>query len=336
MDTNEESWREEVTEKLVEVFDGEEEDLCRILYFLDEEDKAYKDSVARPYAPHWKSLKATVKFDKAFREYAKRLSDETRRAENDPEFRRRMNIVYEEMMSHCDETVSISDYQKLDSNQLLKTDSTCISAFGSLARAWNIIPANSKVCFMNCIKAMGNKTLMTAVDDVARLASKKGGAVVMVGLAAVYLTYDAIVNIKRWWSGEISGKRCIKNVLDSVFAVGAGMAGGVAGVALGSALPGATIIVTVVGGIVGGWASAAGVGYLSDLMTQKIFGLPKEEALENAYRYLGVEMTASNAVVNTAFRKLCLKHHPDKGGKQDDFLILQCKMGIIKLARGDF
>ncbi len=118
MDTNEERWRDEVTEKLVEVFDGEHEDLCRILYFLDEEDKAYKDNVARSYAPHWKSLKATVKLDKAFRAYATRLSDKTRRAENDPEFRKRMNIVYEEMMPHCDETVSITDYQKLDSNQL--------------------------------------------------------------------------------------------------------------------------------------------------------------------------------------------------------------------------
>ncbi len=181
---------------------------------------------------------------------------------------------------------------------------------------------------------MGNKTLMTAVDDVARLASKKGGAVVMVGLAAVYLTCDAFVNIKRWWYGEISGKRCIKNVLDSTFAIGAGMAGGVAGVALASLVAGP--FGTAVGGVVGGWASAAGVGYLSDLMTQKLFGLPKEEALENAYRYLGVEMTASNAEVNTAFRKLCLKHHPDKGGKQDDFFILQCNMGTIKLARGSF
>ena len=334
MDTNEERWRDEVTEKLVKVFDGEHEDLCRILYFLDEEDKAYKDNVARPYAPHWKSLKATVKLDKAFRAYATRLSDETRRAENDPEFRKRLNTFYEQMMSHCDETVSISDYQKLDSKQLLKTGSTSTSAFGSLLnRVWHFTPADSKVRFLNFIKAVANKTSMTAVDDVVRLASKKGGAVVMVSLAFVYLTCDAIANMIRWWKGEISGKRCIKNVLDSVFAVGAGMVGGAAGIALGSAVG---PIGSAVGGVVGGWASAAGVGYLSDLMTQKLFGLPKEEALENAYRYLGVKMTASNAEVNTAFRKLCLKHHPDKGGKQDDFLFLQCNMGTIKLARGDF
>ena len=97
MDTNEEtlSWRDEVVQKLVEVFKDEQEDLARILHFLGEEDKAYKDNVARPYAPEWKSLKATLKLDKAFREFAKRLCDDARRAEKDQELHRRMNIVYE-------------------------------------------------------------------------------------------------------------------------------------------------------------------------------------------------------------------------------------------------
>ena len=334
MEVNQESWREEVLEKLVEVFKDNEEDLCRILYFLDEEDKAYKDNVERPYAPQWKSLKATVKLDKAFRMFALRLADETRKAEIDPDFRKCMRMIYEEMLSYSEHDVPIGDYQESDPNQLLKYDSPSASAFGGLSRAWNILPAQTKDCFLTSIRAMGNRTMMTAVDDVVRqISTKASGAVVMVGLAFIYLSASAYSNIQRWWYGKISGKRCIKNLLDSTFAVGAGMAGGCAGAAIGSTVG---PLGTLLGGVVGGWVSAAGTGYLSDWMTQKMFGLPKDEALENAYRYLGVKMTASNAEINTAFRKLCLKHHPDKGGNRDDFFILQCNMGTIKVARNEF
>ena len=334
MDENQESWRDEVLEKLVEVFKDNEEDLRRILYFLDEEDKAYKDNMDRPYAPQWKSLKATVKMDKAFRMFALRLADETRKAEIDPGFRKCMRMIYEEMLSYSEHTVPIGDYQESDSNQLLKCDSPSSSALGGLSRAWNILPASAKDSILTSIRAMGNRNMMTAVDDVVRqISTKASGAVVMVGLAAVYLSASAYSNIRRWWSGEISGKRCIKNLLDSTFAIGAGMAGGCAGAALGSAVGGP--LRTLVGGVVGGWVSAAGTGYLSDWMTQRMFGLPKDEALENAYRYLGVKMTASNAEINSAFRRLCLKHHRDKGGNRDDFFILQCNMGTIRLARNE-
>ena len=301
MDATEESWRDEVIQKLAEVFKDNVEDFTRILFFLDKEDEGYKDDVARPYAPQWKYLKDTLQIDKAFRAYAKMLSEETKKAEYDQEFRNRMNIVYEEMMSHCDDTVAISKYQKFDFKRFLD-HASIPSAFGGLAR----------------------------VEDAANLA---GGSVVMVGVAALFLAYKACANIRRWRKGEITGKRCVKNVLDSTITIGAGMAGGIAGAAIGSLLG---PVGTVVGGIVGGLIASGAFSALADWLTQKIFGIPKEEGLENAYRDLGVKMTASNAEVNTAFRKLCLQHHPDKGGNQEEFHILQRKMGIIKQARGEF
>ncbi|CAB4027120.1 Hypothetical predicted protein, partial [Paramuricea clavata] len=199
MDATKESWENEVVEKLVEVFKNKEDDLCRILFFLDKEDTAYKDNVDRPYSPYWKSLKATVKMDKAFRKFAERLSDETRRAEIDPEFRKRMNIVHEQMMSHCDDAVGIEDSQKLDPSRLLNRDSTSASIFGGLTRAWNIIPHESKVSVLSYLGSMPNRLVMTIVDDVVSIANKSGGAVVMVGLAAVYLCYNACVDLIRWW-----------------------------------------------------------------------------------------------------------------------------------------
>ncbi|CAB4037675.1 Hypothetical predicted protein, partial [Paramuricea clavata] len=280
-----------------------------VLFFLDEEDKAHKDDSDQLYAPQWKSLKDTLKKEKAFRELAKRLSDETRRVGNDQEGDQ--NFYFKRLI-----------------RSLLKS--------GVWERYRGIIPRSLQVAVISCagIAVHHLSTVMTTVDDVVSLVDKTGGRIVMVGLAAVYLTCSAYVNIRRWWRDEISGERCIKNLLDTTFTIGAGVVGGFAGAAIGSFVAGP--FGAAIGSLVGGWVSAAGMKCLSDVMTRRMFGLPKEEAVENAYRYLGVEMADSNAEINTAFRKLCLKHHPDKGGNEADFFIVQCNMGIIRQARGEF
>lgn len=89
------------------------------------------------------------------------------------------------------------------------------------------------------------------------------------------------------------------------------------------------------GAAVGSLLGMAICGFTSEFLTQKLFGIPKEEALENAYNYLGVKCNGTNDVVNTAFRKLCRKHHPDKGGNVKEFYVLQQHMQIIKESRLD-
>lgn len=113
----------------------------------------------------------------------------------------------------------------------------------------------------------------------------------------------------RWWNGEISGKRCAKNCIDAAFTITVGAAGG-----LGGGLFGALVgpVGFFAGGIIGGYISSKAAETMVDWLTQKIFSLPKDEATEKAYNYLGVKMSASNDEVNFAFRKLCLEHHPDK------------------------
>ena len=69
---------------------------------------------------------------------------------------------------------------------------------------------------------------------------------VMVGLAAVHLAYNANRSISEWWNGLITGKRCIKNIIDSGVTMGAGIAGGAMGAKVGSFFG---PIGTVIGGI---------------------------------------------------------------------------------------
>ena len=147
------------------------------------------------------------------------------------------------------------------------------------------------------------------------------------------LTNEAIKNLKLWWEGQISGKRCAKNIIDASAAVLAGLGGGVGGAAIG-ALAGP--VGAVIGGTIGTIVSAVTAGALVDQLTKTIFDLPKDVATEKAYYYFGLSQSASNQDINEAYRRLCLQHHPDKrGGSAEKFLELQSNMGIIKMHRGE-
>ena len=62
------------------------------------------------------------------------------------------------------------------------------------------------------------------------------GKMVGVTLAAVYLSYEIYHDIRRWWKGGISGKRCAKNVIDGIASKAAGAGGAITGAAIGTAI----------------------------------------------------------------------------------------------------
>jgi hypothetical protein len=333
-------WKDEVREKLITIFEEDVEAFTRVLFYLDEEDNSYKDNSEIP--PAWRSLKLLLNSDVAFKKYAERLVKKTKGDEEDVAFRNTMNQAYSELMDPSDsayseidgETVNFDCYTHQNFNVARKTDRDAdwVSSFMGLSHAWSLIPVSKRTEIVKMIpKLIENRMIISSVDEVVGFVNKSGGNHVMVALAAISLGYEAIKNLCRWWRGEITGVRCCKNIVDSTFTIAAGAVGGIGGAALGSFLG---PIGTLGGGIIGGIISSQQASSWIDSWTQSIFGIPKDEALENAYNFFGVKMTASNYEINNAYRKLCLKHHPDKGGKSEDFLLVQIKMGVIKLARG--
>jgi len=155
------------------------------------------------------------------------------------------------------------------------------------------------------------------------------------GWATLSLGWDVIQNLRRWWKGEISGKRCVKNIIDCSVGITTGFVAGAVGSSAG----------TLVGGPVGSFLGGLGIGIkasnaarsLSDRLTRWIFGLPKSEALENAYRFLHLKASASNYEINSAYRKLALQYHPDKvTGNRDKWLQLQYYIAIIREAKEEY
>ena len=89
---------------------------------------------------------------------------------------------------------------------------------------------------------------------------------------------------------------------------------------------------TVIGSVVGGISGATLGKAMSDWCTQKLFGLPQSEALENSYRFLELPCDASNDKINTSFKQKALKFHPDKGGNYEDWHKLQYCLAVIKVS----
>ena len=59
-----------------------------------------------------------------------------------------------------------------------------------------------------------------------------------VTLLTTILSYDIYSNIQRWWDEEISGKRCSKNIIDSITSVAGSVCGTETGLLLGAVLGG--------------------------------------------------------------------------------------------------
>ena len=145
-------------------------------------------------------------------------------------------------------------------------------------------------------------------------------------LADVVLNSEAKSAISAWSKGEMSGEECIKELMRVLFVEVAVKVGGAVGYSIAGDW----------GRSIGERLSKASAHYIVDYLIQWLFGRPQNEALENAYYYLDVKETASREEINTAYRKLSLKHDPDRGGRVENFYILQYSMEIIRKERGGF
>ncbi|XP_018914281.2 uncharacterized protein [Bemisia tabaci] len=323
--------------KLNEVFRDDVETLARVLYYLDQEEDAYRHAERVP--PFWRTLVNALVSDALFATYARRLAQDTRGEQENEDFMRyirRLGQIYDRHLTASEREADISDVQSLDVRLLADIELGQRDGAVGFARTWAFMTPESQAEVLKFARSLCADTRVAVwgnLDDVVGVLSKVRGNVVLVGLAIATIAYDVLRNIRRWWHGEISGKRCCKNIVDSVLSLVGGLGGGLAGTVMG------TVVAGPVGALVGGAAGAIVAGrvtnMLSDRLTQWIFGLPRTEALENAFNFFRLPATASNHEINTAYRQLCLKHHPDKGGNAEEFHVVQVNMAVIAASRDE-
>lgn len=148
-----------------------------------------------------------------------------------------------------------------------------------------------------------------------------------IGLERSELGSEVTVEIRQWLLAETSGPQCSQVVLDRALTVLANfkLASGCQLEVLGGPL----------GAIVGGYSDA-------DWLHDEVFRKQPSDAIREAFMLLGFRGRAdgdwSNIAaeeVSLAYRRLCLRGHPSRGGDPRGYLKLQVAMELIRAFAGD-
>ncbi|XP_060599855.1 uncharacterized protein LOC132753408 isoform X2 [Ruditapes philippinarum] len=318
-----------ISNALLEAFKDDADSCARVLYFLS---KNVSIDCAEPFI---RSLQSVMSNAMVFKKVAERMAEDTKTAEEDPRYRQMMCDVWNNFLKDID----IDDPAGGRRLTLaIRVYGNCTGAQFCFMRAVSRLPPESFRALATTVSAMGRP--LALYEGKAITFARKTQPVVRVAFEKVYLAANVIMNIKRWWKGEITGVRCAKNIIDCGVRVAAGIGGGIGGEIIGASVgsffgPVGIGFGMVVGAIAGGMLAATTAESLCDRLTQWMFGLPKSEALEKAYTFLGTSCNDSNSVVNSHYRRLALLYHPDKGGDAEKWTRLQYSMAIIKEARGE-
>ena len=302
---------------------------ARVLHFLASSEEM---GVAGPYI---RSLSSVVAIPEVFRRVAERIADDTRRADRDPHYQQFMQDVWTNFLRD-----NLAEHRDGNFILALPRDAFSTATIYNFMRSVARLPGESYLALQRVVQTVGGTGTMAIYGARALATARAARPLVRVSLVVVFLAADILMNIRRWWKGEITGIRCVKNIIDNGAGVAAGIVGGIGGEMIGAAIgsiggPIGMAVGAVGGAIIGGAAAATAANALSDNLTQWVFGLPKTEALESAYNFLGVKHTACNSDINSIYRRLALQYHPDKGGDPDKWTQLQYSLAVIREARGE-
>lgn len=340
-------WMQQVRKRINSLFVHTDlEGLMRINWLLDQEE-------IREF--NRKNLWQTLKFfseykapleqqlqnsrtEEELKNYADYMIELTREPVYNEAFWKAMRRLSGEFQDRSAENASSPDdlFSRLHLHRLSDLNVVQVSGIMGLARAWALIPEQCQTQMVDlALRSLTNPAITTGTHHVAAaVGASINGNLVGATLGAIWLGYAIFRSLFKWYRGQITGRRCCKDIIDSLVSLAGGAAGGAIGATVGSCAAGP--VGALVGGLVGGVLGSHWASLLSDRLTQKLFGIPKEVALENAYRFFGVDIAASNEEITAAYHRLCLKCHPDKGGSSEDFVEVQVHMGVIKVARGDY
>jgi len=329
--------RNKVRKKLIKVFAKKPHDLVRILEMLDKEQEQFDDmpgggTVDGIQPPMWTSLRDTLK-TKKFKKCAQAILLDSKTEWNNDDIVRTMRRTRFQLSSA---ELENAQCKPPESAMVAVADNKVAEAGvgnrSGLVKAWDLIPTKYKGRVLISLHNIPISAVGIAVGGaVGHAVIRLGG----IGLSAVHLTWSCWYYIRKWFNGEITGKRCAKKCVDTTGSIGAGVGGAAAGAVVGSAVIPVPIVGTFVGGLLGAAVAELGAKELLSRITRNLFDLPKTTALEKAYNYLEVHHEAPNDELNSKFRKKCLEYHPDKGGDITKFHELQYNMSVIKMSRGE-
>merc|ERR1711894_492501 len=109
--------------------------------------------------------------------------------------------------------------------------------------------------------------------------------------------------------------------------VGGQYFGGLIGCAFGG--PAGAAAGMIAGGVIGGFLGLEAAHSVSPYVTAAFFDIPRTQAIENAYKTLGVKFTATNQEINESFEELNQMYREQGNNGHDNWVKLQYAMAII-------
>ena len=273
----------------------------------------------------------------AFKSTVLNILDDMEEAKKLPEYRKLMAVVYDSYLEGKDQD-EIVDWEWIENDEAFQSS----TSFGAL-KAFKKLPKKlrkkillemgsiSKSLLQGNLPSALKKSAMNALQTI----SEKGQIIpeVIVWGQLSWQTYQTIL---RWYNGQISGKRCVKNIIDDVATLAGGMGGACIGGYIGSMFG---PIGGALGALGGNILGAMTLNQISERLTRNIFDLPKSVALENCFNSMKLPYDSSNSDINSRYRSLARTYHPDKDPSQwaeEKWQELQVCMGIIKASKGDY
>ncbi|XP_065683093.1 uncharacterized protein LOC136095992 [Hydra vulgaris] len=292
------NWKDKVYKKLEEVFRNDGDTFVRVTLILGVEEKTNQLDMCL----HLQELKSLLHDTESFRIYAKTISENLKLAEKIDEFKKNLYKVYDVLIE-------------------LKKNGMKYAGIKAFILVWEMISREHRNKIISYVKAFVNHEMEFLCGEIDRASP-----------TSLELPNNTTAAICHWWYGKISGFECSIILVQSFSETFAVAAGGATGAAIGAYF-GPTGM--VFGGVIGAILSHIVVEALNERIKNWLLGVRKEKALENAFNFFELPENASQEDIKAAYRKMVLIHHPDKGGKAENFYYVQINMAVIKAARGE-
>ena len=192
----------------------------------------------------------------------------------------------------------------------------------NLAAIFGGLPDHQKKILEQFIQRNADPELLDVCDLIEVAEVSKIGVTLSFEVLAFY------ESARKLSQDKISGKRFTKEVLDRIVTCSVGMGAEKLGQTIGNFFFG--VKGSGIGGIVGRSLGTVMASYGTDRLTQVVFGLPKDVGLENAYRFLEIDVNSSNDDISRKYRQLYRRYHQKEAKRLEK---LELSMKMIKEAR---
>ncbi|EFX86730.1 hypothetical protein DAPPUDRAFT_307866 [Daphnia pulex] len=307
---------------IVTILRGNHSQLEKVLWFLSKttgREQIYIELLESAY----------VSNKEAFQELVERLGEDVDELNRNPPYKRVMDEMWLNHSLPSDGTNFVRgqrlDFQvTLEKRKRFEMLAICLGI--SILLRLDVLTPESLQKMFPLFNITSPLTNLLNIKELLSISQKLSGDRYEVTASFFYFGCDIFRNWKRHGNSEISGVRCVKNIVDSFTELAPGVAGGFGGELFGSTItPG---IGTLVGGVGGGMASTFVCGALFDRLTQWIFNLPKDELLEKAFRDLDLPCNVSNNEINIKFVRLAHQNPPNP--PNSDWMKLKGSINTIK------